>query len=190
MNVPNWVAPALFGGLFVYSVMKAKGLTKSAKSQENKRVREAAKMAAKAKNDERQEEEEEEEEEEESDEDEDLKMVLVVRKDLKMGTGKMCAQCCHAAVGVIERVMEGTNTKWKEWYFSWSRRGCTKIAVKANTEQDIIDVQAACRAANIPYYLVRDAGRTQIASGSKTVISVGPAPISEVDAICASYKLL
>ena len=28
----------------------------------------------------------------------DTKMVLVVRNDLKMGKGKACAQCAHAAV--------------------------------------------------------------------------------------------
>ena len=31
--------------------------------------------------------------------DEEYKMVLCVRMDLKMGKGKMCAQCGHAAVG-------------------------------------------------------------------------------------------
>jgi len=30
------------------------------------------------------------------DEEEPLKMVLVVRMDLKMGKGKIAAQCCHA----------------------------------------------------------------------------------------------
>lgn len=30
---------------------------------------------------------------------EEYKMVLCVRMDLKMGKGKMCAQCGHAAVG-------------------------------------------------------------------------------------------
>ena len=34
--------------------------------------------------------------------DEEYKMVLCVRMDLKMGKGKMCAQCGHAAVGFWE----------------------------------------------------------------------------------------
>ena len=35
----------------------------------------------------------------ELDDEEEYKMVLCVRMDLKMGKGKMCAQCGHAAVG-------------------------------------------------------------------------------------------
>ena len=29
----------------------------------------------------------------------DVKLVIVVRNDLKMGKGKACAQCSHASVG-------------------------------------------------------------------------------------------
>ena len=36
----------------------------------------------------------------ELDDEEEYKMVLCVRMDLKMGKGKMCAQCGHAAVGL------------------------------------------------------------------------------------------
>ena len=31
------------------------------------------------------------------------KMVLVVRTDLKMGKGKACAQCAHAAVAAFKK---------------------------------------------------------------------------------------
>mmetsp|Transcript_33570 Transcript_33570/g.79679 ORF Transcript_33570/g.79679 Transcript_33570/m.79679 type:complete len:110 (+) Transcript_33570:79-408(+) len=41
-----------------------------------------------------------------SDDDEQTsyKMVLVVRQDLKMGKGKIAAQCSHAAVGVVQEL--------------------------------------------------------------------------------------
>ena len=48
-------------------------------------------------------------EEGEDDDDDDveaLKMILVVRQDLKMGKGKIAAQCCHAAVGVVQDMYE------------------------------------------------------------------------------------
>lgn len=38
--------------------------------------------------------------------------------------------------------------------------------------------------------VVRDAGRTQIAAGSATVLGVGPAPKSVVDQITGHLKLL
>ena len=38
--------------------------------------------------------------------------------------------------------------------------------------------------------VIADAGRTQIASGSHTVLGVGPAPKSVVDLVTGSLKLL
>lgn len=35
-----------------------------------------------------------------------------------------------------------------------------------------------------------DAGRTQIAAGSLTVLAIGPAPVKEVDAVTGHLKLL
>lgn len=35
----------------------------------------------------------------------ECKLVLVARTDLKMGPGKMAAQCCHAAVGCARRAV-------------------------------------------------------------------------------------
>jgi len=36
---------------------------------------------------------------------EELKMVLVVRQDLKMGAGKIASQCAHAATGMYAELM-------------------------------------------------------------------------------------
>jgi peptidyl-tRNA hydrolase len=37
--------------------------------------------------------------------------------------------------------------------------------------------------------LVLDAGRTQVAAGSKTVLAVGPAPKTKIDTITGNLKL-
>ena len=37
---------------------------------------------------------------------------------------------------------------------------------------------------------VFDAGRTQIAAGSRTVLAIGPDPIGEIDAVTGGLKLL
>ena len=40
-----------------------------------------------------------------------MKMVLCVRKDLPMTKGKVCAQCCHAAVGAVSHARRYTKGK-------------------------------------------------------------------------------
>ena len=39
-------------------------------------------------------------------------------------------------------------------------------------------------------YIVHDAGRTQIAAGSQTVLAIGPAPKSEIDQITGHLPLM
>eukprot|EP00756_Hemistasia_phaeocysticola_P061192 Hpha_TRINITY_DN4680_c0_g1::TRINITY_DN4680_c0_g1_i1::g.97076::m.97076/K04794/PTH2; peptidyl-tRNA hydrolase, PTH2 family len=134
-----------------------------------------------------------------------LKMVLIVRKDLKMGTGKIAAQCCHAAVGAVERVLtcggvlkgryrpSNGDHDWFEWYCSWRKHGCAKVAVKLEDtagEPELVALRDAAEKEGLPTYVVSDAGRTQIAAGSKTVLAVGPAPKSRVDKITSTLKLL
>ena len=42
----------------------------------------------------------------------------------------------------------------------------------------------------LPVYLVEDAGRTQIAAGSRTVLGLGPAPVREFDGVTSHLKLM
>jgi len=135
------------------------------------------------------EEDDDEMEEEEGTVSEPLKMVLVVRQDLGMKKGKIAAQCCHAALGAYRRAVLG-NATWRAWNKRWITRAQTKVAVKCPDEDSLNLTAAKCMAASVPHYLVTDAGRTQIAPGSKTVCGVGPAPVSVVDSICGQFKLL
>ena len=49
---------------------------------------------------------------------------------------------------------------------------------------------AAAQAAKLPFYVVADAGRTQIAAGSNTVVAIGPAPVSAINQITGRLPLL
>jgi len=121
--------------------------------------------------------------ESESDEDEyqtrNLKQVMAIRTDLKMGKGKQCAQCCHASLGA----WESAQYEQPSWARAWSRYGCAKIAVKCPSEEMMDGIAAACEAAGVPYYVVEDAGRTQVAPGSRTCCGIGPAPVEVIDQI-------
>ena len=53
-----------------------------------------------------------------------------------------------------------------------------------------LQLQAAAQEQDIPCYLVTDAGRTQIAAGSKTVLAIGPWGKSRLDTLTGHLKLL
>ena len=104
------------------------------------------------------------------------KMVLCVNAELAMGKGKVAAQVGHAAVGCYQAAKK----KCPHAVQAWERTGCAKIALKCPTTQELERVAAAAAARDIPMYLVVDAGRTQIAAGSRTVVGLlGPTTVFE-----------
>jgi peptidyl-tRNA hydrolase, PTH2 family len=118
---------------------------------------------------------------------EDYKMVLCVNHGLGMGKGKIGAQCGHAALGAVQR----WRTPSTEPHFRrWEQGGQPKIALKVRDDGELDALEAKARAAGLPTYVVHDAGRTQIAAGSRTVMAVGPAPKSRIDAVTGGLPLL
>ncbi|GJN14960.1 hypothetical protein PR202_gb01841 [Eleusine coracana subsp. coracana] len=91
---------------------------------------------------------------------EELKMVLVVRQDLKMGAGKIASQCAHAATGLYAELL-------------------SRNRIKETAEHR-----------GIPTFVVADAGRTQVLAGSKTVLAVGPGRKADIDSVTGKLRLL
>ena len=116
----------------------------------------------------------------------DYKMTLVVNSSLKMGKGKTSAQCCHACLGAFRRA----ERMRPDVVRAWSRIGQAKVVLKAESTQELEDLEQVCKALNIPCCLVQDAGRTQIAPGSITVIAVGPGTVEEINEVTGTLKLL
>lgn len=116
----------------------------------------------------------------------DYKMVLVVRNDLKMGKGKIGAQCGHASVGAYQDGMKRNKAVMRRWENS----GCAKICLKVESETDLMNIRRGASVRNLNFYLVHDAGRTQIAAGSATVLAIGPALVDEIDTLTGHLKLL
>jgi len=53
-----------------------------------------------------------------------------------------------------------------------------------------LEVQKAAKAEGLNTYLVMDAGKTQIASGTRTVLCIGPDEVSKVDKVTRHLKLM
>ncbi|KAG8436011.1 hypothetical protein GDO86_007200 [Hymenochirus boettgeri] len=98
------------------------------------------------------------------------KMVFVVNMELSMGVGKIAAQVGHAAVGLYQLLFKESKTR--EIAYRWDEHGAKKVVLQGSNAAHLMDLQALAISLNLPTYLVQDAGRTQIAPGSYTVLSI------------------
>ena len=117
---------------------------------------------------------------------EEIKLVLVVNDELGMSAGKIAAQCSHATLAVYQSLGPNHRAVLKRW----ESEGQKKIALKCRTTGELRKLAEASKARGIPYYVVEDAGRTQVAAGSCTVIAIGPAPESAVNTVTGALRLL
>uniref|UniRef100_UPI00358E886C peptidyl-tRNA hydrolase 2, mitochondrial-like n=1 Tax=Myxine glutinosa TaxID=7769 RepID=UPI00358E886C len=113
------------------------------------------------------------------------KLVLVVRSDLGMGKGKVAAQCAHAAVSAYKRAAQSNAEGLRRWEYS----GQSKVVLRAQDENALSQLLAHARTLGLPVSLVQDAGRTQIAPGSRTVLGIGPGAADIVDKVTGHLKL-
>ncbi|GAB6028711.1 Peptidyl-tRNA hydrolase protein 2, mitochondrial [Chamberlinius hualienensis] len=118
-------------------------------------------------------------------ESDEYKLVIVVRNDLKMGKGKAAAQCAHAAV-LAYKQLNASNVEALKY---WELHGQPKVVLKVEDENSLLDIVKEAKLAGLTTSVIRDAGRTQIASGSRTVAGIGPGPIDLVDKITGHLKL-
>ncbi|XP_055820525.1 uncharacterized protein LOC129889301 isoform X1 [Solanum dulcamara] len=65
--------------------------------------------------------------------DEEIKMVLVVRQDLKMAQGKVASQCAHAATGMYADLMQSDRYLLRQW----EQCGQPKIVVTCKNQQEM-----------------------------------------------------
>jgi len=111
------------------------------------------------------------------------KQVIVVRKDLKLGLGKLAAHVAHASLGVLDKVDEKIWEKWKS-------EGAKKIVVKVRDLKELKEIEKKAKKEKLPTYLVKDAGLTQLKSGTVTCLGIGPVEEKRLDKITGKLKLL
>ncbi|XP_050431949.1 peptidyl-tRNA hydrolase 2, mitochondrial-like isoform X1 [Adelges cooleyi] len=115
----------------------------------------------------------------------EYKMALLVRHDLKMGKGKVAAQCSHAMVHSYEAGLKLIPGVIANWELSGRQVDVFKIA----DEETMLKISDLAAAENFNVYIVVDAGRTQVAPKSKTVMAIGPAKCSQLDEITREFEI-
>ncbi|KAL9382142.1 hypothetical protein Peur_025177 [Populus x canadensis] len=170
----------------------------------------------------------------------DFKMVLVVRNDLKMGKGKIAAQCSHATLGLYKKILNRAPKALNRWEMCAQ----PKVVVKIESEEDMLVLQVnenpkkiadikmnstkiwkvrllpldilgnasqlniqahigskflffeeRAKSLKLPTHITIDAGRTQIAPNSRTVMAIlgksfRSRPVEVVDDVTGGLKLL
>ncbi len=116
----------------------------------------------------------------------EYKQAIVIRTDIKMSKGKIAAQAGHAAVSAAEQARKRHN----EWWKAWLEEGQCKIALKAESEEELLKLEKEAKASNMPYALIVDRGLTEIPPGTVTCLGIGPAPSALVDKVTGKLPLL
>lgn len=121
----------------------------------------------------------------------EVRMTLIVRLDLKMGKGKAGAQCSHATLALYKRMADALKGSYNPTLLQrWERgNGQAKITLQVPNQEDMDVMFAQALSLGVNAYIVHDAGRTQIAAGSATVLGLGPAPKLVMDQITLDLKL-
>jgi peptidyl-tRNA hydrolase, PTH2 family len=115
-----------------------------------------------------------------------IKMVIVVRGELRLTPGKMAVQVAHAAVLLAE---EAARRKLR-WLEPWRAEGGKKIALEVSTLAELEELRRRAIARGVLAVVVEDAGLTEVAPGTKTCLGLGPAPSSELDPVTGGLPLL
>ena len=109
-----------------------------------------------------------------------MKVHVLIRQDLGMTRGKICAQGAHAVLGLYKELLERDPVA----YTQWASLDFEQATYSAMSSEDLYKAQAAARRIGIPgAYVVCDAGRTQIAPMTPTVCALGPATEEQVRAV-------
>ena len=116
----------------------------------------------------------------------EFKQVIVIRRDLKMGTGKTAVQAAHASVLSVERV----KSEKRRWFDEWYDTGQAKIVVKVRSLDILMKVKKHAEDLDLPVVQVDDSGLTQLRPGTTTCVAIGPAPTELVNKVTKDLKLL
>jgi len=110
------------------------------------------------------------------------KQVIIIRKDLGLGKGKIASQVAHASLLAYKKSSPQVQEAWEE-------SGSKKVVVKVSNKKELLDIFMKAKK-SLPTALVKDAGLTQTRSGEATAVGIGPALSNEIDKITGKLKLL
>ncbi|HJJ98895.1 MAG TPA: peptidyl-tRNA hydrolase Pth2 [Methanocorpusculum sp.] len=111
------------------------------------------------------------------------KQCLILRADLKLSCGKMCAQAAHASIGAFKKSSLPDR-------IAWMREGQKKVVLKAQGERVLYELKSTAEIQGLPVSLIIDAGYTEVPPGTVTALGIGPAKAELIDKVTGNLPLL
>ena len=112
----------------------------------------------------------------------DIKQVIVLREDLDISHGKEISQACHASLGAYRKASSDEVSEWE--------KGGMKKVILSSGDRRLEDLYEEVKRKNIPAYLVKDAGMTEVEPGTVTALGIGPADSDKIDQITGELGLI
>ncbi len=130
-----------------------------------------------------------------------IKQVIVMRTDLNMRRGKQIAQGAHACMAAVFKnsFVAPSNDESDDYKVipythdleTWFNEQFTKVCLKADSEQMLLDIEQQANELGIVNFLITDAGKTEFnGTPTRTCIALGPASSDLIDKITGNLKLL
>lgn len=140
----------------------------------------------------------------------EVKQVILIRKDLKMGRGKIASQASHSCMSVFFQSLTRTKTPPEErnsiediqWASYWSMPNLpyfeeyitgafTKVVLGVDSEEELLKYYRIARDDGVYASLIRDSGKTEFDGvPTYTAVAIGPWEARGIDEITGHLKLL
>jgi PTH2 family peptidyl-tRNA hydrolase len=136
------------------------------------------------------------------------KQVIVIRRDLNMRKGKMCAQASHASMSFLTKTLKPTlripefgmprhvnpfsvHITNLDEVQHWLENSFRKIVCYVNSEEELLEVHQKALDAGLISHLIEDNGATEFNGvKTKTCIAIGPHWDEKFDGITDHLQLL
>ena len=134
----------------------------------------------------------------------DTKQVLVIRKDLRMRRGKEISQGSHGSGAFVFRQLQeqvlanrkaGIKTKvfavtLSEAEQDWIAESYAKITCQANSEEQLLALEAKAQESGVVVHRIEDSGRTEFGGVStNTCIAIGPDYVDVIEPVTGTLAL-
>jgi PTH2 family peptidyl-tRNA hydrolase len=135
----------------------------------------------------------------------ETKQVIIIRKDLKMRTGKAISQGAHASMGAILAAAQNTDQKNRDFLVvplkgengnltslgQWLNGLFKKITVYVNSEAELLALADKAKEAGLLHCLIQDSGLTEFGGiPTYTSLAIGPDMPERIDPLTGSLPLL